>query len=184
MLTHSCVCAWMHYLLFFSRVHYSYPCLTQCNAVFWWLEDVMQVFVIAVPLVILHCTFNSSENVITMLPFPLPYPALFFFFWRGARVRAAPIWMSTTAAENPATRGGGMGWAAVQSRLAGYLMSLVIGSLWPPRIPALLLLMCAGTQRARPIHLSTSIHPCSRSWLEELMLRQKTSSVCSPQPFL
>lgn len=41
-----------------------------------------------------------------------------------------------------------MRWAAaVQSRLAGYLMSLVIGLQWPPRIPALLLLMCAGTQR-------------------------------------
>lgn len=59
--------------------------------------------------------------------------------------------------------------APLQSRLAGYLMSLVIGSLWPLRIPALPLLMCAGTERERggrrvgvtPTHQShpPSIHP-------------------------
>lgn len=48
--------------------------------------------------------------------------------------------------------------AAVQSQLAGYLMSLVIGLLWPPRIPALLLLMCAGTERATACTPSRSSH--------------------------
>lgn len=65
--------------------------------------------------------------------------------------------------------------APLQSRLAGYLMSLVIGSLWPLRIPALPLLMCAGTERERggrrvgvtPTHQShpPSIHPSLFLWL-------------------
>lgn len=54
-------------------------------------------------------------------------------------------------------------------------MSLVIGSLWPLRIPALPLLMCAGTERERggrrvgvtPTHQShpPSIHPSLFLWL-------------------
>ena len=53
--------------------------------------------------------------------------------------------------------------ASVQSlaTVAGYLMSLVIDLLWPPRISALLLLMYAGTEKdtARTLSFSPSSLP-------------------------
>lgn len=98
-------------------------------------------------LVIPHCTFNSSNNVITMLPSPLPSQAIFFFFRNYVWEWEQRLSKCPQQQQRIQSRYGGR--AAVQSRLAGYLMSLVIGLLLPPRIPALLLLMCAGTERER-----------------------------------
>lgn len=164
MLTHSCVCAWMHYLLFFSRVHYSYPCLTQCNAVFWWLEDVMQVFVIAVPLVILHCTFNSSENVITMLPFPLPYPALFFFFLKRCESESSAYLNVHDSGRESSHEGGGNGLGCSSkptSRLLnefGNWLAVASAHPCPPAAD-----VCRN--RESPTHPSFHFHP---SLLQEL----------------
>lgn len=125
---------------------------------------------------------NSHKIWITVLSFLLSSPAIFFF-----KKRVRP-WLSKCPQQQPRIQSWYRGRAAVQSRLAGYLMSLVIGLLWPPCIPALLLLMCAGTERAMAwapslVQSSLSVsrlnpsvlfsfNLSSTSWYKELMLHQ------------
>lgn len=94
---------------------------------------------------------NLCENVIFVLSVAFTSSAI----WkRGAKVRKAPIECPQQQQTIQSQYEGG----AVQSRLAGYLMSLVFGLLWPRHIPSLLLLMCTGTERAMACAAFLALH--------------------------
>lgn len=164
MLTQSCLDA-----LFPVLSHYLLCCISLYNAV---CGNVMPSNHQSTNHIHYGFTCDSTLHVIIVLPFCHLCSPL-YQFEKKRHCSAYPNLHSSGRESSQDMEG-----AAVQSRLAGYLMSLVIGLLWPPRIPALLLLMCAGTERAMACTPSLPpSHPSLSSLLPSL-----TPSIFSLNP--